>query len=844
VVVGIDGTSGCEIVNTQKAVRIVVKTLFRDGSNASVPVELTCEAGSVTIDDSTASMSDPADFFVQDFPYYGTSCTATQAIPAGYTLESTTCSGVMISPGNGASCKFTNDFDSDADGYGDATDNCPAVANPDQQDSDGDGTGDACEQTVADQQSQVVKAFESSVELFGDCRGIAEINGVLLAQIFVDEYGCELWRLDPDGQHALLADLRPGELDANISPSLGYYAPFNGWLYFGVDEGYLNKRLWRTDGLNVEQVQESEPEPDGFSLIPWNKADFMGRYYFTARKNNQPTGFYSTDGSVMRPEPQAPLPDNGRVDEFNTLFDKLIVVIDDDAHGREPWIFDGNGYRLLADLVPGPESSLVSDNRLHRSRWFFFDESYVFNASVLNESNEYESAYFITDGQTVTRIPHTGPWHEYNAFGGFVHTREAQYAIDSYASTGIPVLRISKSASAVFEIHTDQAQTYPPTTSAVLNNQALVLYNNHLFRLDEIAATELPFEPPTDWVGSTFEFVGSGEYFSHAYIKETSQEGDSRVWAWNFNEAGLLMADNTHVVTDADYFRHVGKDIYFYGEDEVVGMALRRIPETVIKPVPRLAPVTGFWYDPATSGQGFVLHPIDDQRTTLTFYGFQNDGRPLWLTGVAENELQMSHTQTVTMYVTSGGNFGNFTRDDITEEPWGTLDITFDTCSKATAEFEGIDGQQTLDMVRLTRLEGLDCFIYQTPPKAEVAGITGSWYDPATSGQGFVLHPVNDGQLAVSFYGYKNSSERLWLIGNYIGPVRKGEPLVVDMAFASGGSFGNFTRDDITESDWGTLTINFADCDHATATLDGIDGQQTMNMVKLAGLQGSELNCH
>ena len=42
----------------------------------------------------------------------------------------------------------------------------------------------------------------------------------------------------------------------------------------------------------------------------------------------------------------------------------------------------------------------------------------------------------------------------------------------------------------------------------------------------------------------------------------------------------------------------------------------------------------------------------------------------------------------------------------------------------------------------------------------------------------------------------------------------------------------------------GTLTINFADCDKVTATLDGVDGQQTMNMVKLAGLQGSRLNCH
>ncbi len=34
---------------------------------------------------------------------------------------------------------------SDADGFGDACDNCPFVHNPDQQDTDGDGSGDACE---------------------------------------------------------------------------------------------------------------------------------------------------------------------------------------------------------------------------------------------------------------------------------------------------------------------------------------------------------------------------------------------------------------------------------------------------------------------------------------------------------------------------------------------------------------------------------------------------------------------------------------------------------------------------------------------------------------------------
>jgi len=47
----------------------------------------------------------------------------------------------------GAACPFAYDFepDGDNDGVGDARDNCPAVANPDQADADGDGDGDACD---------------------------------------------------------------------------------------------------------------------------------------------------------------------------------------------------------------------------------------------------------------------------------------------------------------------------------------------------------------------------------------------------------------------------------------------------------------------------------------------------------------------------------------------------------------------------------------------------------------------------------------------------------------------------------------------------------------------------
>jgi len=325
-------------------------------------------------------------------------------------------------------------------------------------------------------------------------------------------------------------------------------------------------------------------------------------------------------------------------------------------------------------------------------------------------------------------------------------------------------------------------------------------------------------------------------------VQETNSGEDSHVWAWSEQQLGVLLAGEGKPVVRADHFRHIGEDIWFYGEDAVSGRALRRIPGGAARPAPWMAAVTGSWYDPATSGQGFVLHPIDESRAVVSFYSFENNGAPLWLIGTAETPFEAGIDNEITLYESSGGNFGSFDPEQVSTDPWGALRINFQTCREATAELVGESGRQTLLMQRLAGLAGLECKT-QTPPTPSGAGMSGTWFDPATTGQGFVLHRIDENRLIVSFYGFGADAERLWLIGLFEGSIDFGQSLVLDLTLATGGNFGSFIPEDINRESWGTLTIEFENCTSATAMLDGIDGQQTMQLQKLAGLEGSQRSC-
>jgi len=119
--------------------------------------------------------------------------------------------------------------------------------------------------------------------------------------------------------------------------------------------------------------------------------------------------------------------------------------------------------------------------------------------------------------------------------------------------------------------------------------------------------------------------------------------------------------------------------------------------------------LTGSWYDPRTSGQGFAVHKIDSLTGVVYFYGFDDVGMPLWLIGVWEGPINFGSEISLQMNQVTGGTFEVVEPDQIIETPWGSLRIRFDDCATAWAELSGEDGTHEFDLILLAGSDGIDC---------------------------------------------------------------------------------------------------------------------------------------
>jgi hypothetical protein len=251
--------------------------------------------------------------------------------------------------------------------------------------------------------------------------------------------------------------------------------------------------------------------------------------------------------------------------------------------------------------------------------------------------------------------------------------------------------------------------------------------------------------------------------------------------------------------------------------------------------------LTGTWYNPGTSGQGFefVIDPGTNGGNASLFGA--------WFTydveaGGPESQRWFSLQATfgpndvsanVTIYQNVGGNFDS--PPTTTAVPVGTGTLTFFSCESGLFTYAFDGGLEGSIPIRIL-LPNVECGTTGTPPPSDF-GLTGTWYDPTTSGQG-ILAEVNpiDARVFIGWYTYTlgheggDVSQQRWF--SLQGPYDVGTDQMDLTIYASTGGTFDSGSTVVTTSPVGTATITFLTCFDATLDYAFTDGE-------LAGVSGS-----
>jgi hypothetical protein len=240
--------------------------------------------------------------------------------------------------------------------------------------------------------------------------------------------------------------------------------------------------------------------------------------------------------------------------------------------------------------------------------------------------------------------------------------------------------------------------------------------------------------------------------------------------------------------------------------------------------------LTGAWYEPATTGQGFtlVVSPSGPVNLFGAWYTFGSEaGGPemqRWFTLDSTTETGATSAD-VTIYQNTGGNFLAPPVTNATAVGSGTL--TFYSCTSGifTYAFDaGPSGSIPL-FALMPNVECIDTGTSTTTPPPSDYGLSGTWYDPATSGQGFIVNvnPLNM-QVFVGWYTYAIDGEtqgeagQRWFTAQGPHTTTSGTNALDDLTIyeSTGGTFD--TPSVVTTTPVGTATLTFSSC--TSATLD------------------------
>lgn len=255
------------------------------------------------------------------------------------------------------------------------------------------------------------------------------------------------------------------------------------------------------------------------------------------------------------------------------------------------------------------------------------------------------------------------------------------------------------------------------------------------------------------------------------------------------------------------------------------------------------ADLSGSFYDPAQSGQGFVLEPIlvdGVLQVSAAWYTYA-DGQPLWLFGAAAADGDRVR---MTLYSAAGADFPpRFAAEEVQIEAFGELELRFSSASVGQATWTTTRpgfASGSMPLQRLLASVGADG---RSGRDGIAACHIGSWYQPAQSGHGLSIdvHAVGTQRLLAAAWYVHLDGAPLWLVGT--GEI-VGDHADLSMYRTEGTGFGSaFDPDDVRRIAVGNLRYTTTGADTARIDWQFNEprlGSGSLELVQLARVLGRD----
>ena len=118
---------------------------------------------------------------------------------------------------------------------------------------------------------------------------------------------------------------------------------------------------------------------------------------------------------------------------------------------------------------------------------------------------------------------------------------------------------------------------------------------------------------------------------------------------------------------------------------------------------------SGPWFDPTLDGEGYLVYQTP-AGWLIYYFGYSTDGQVLWLISnlVQLDQLILGEPFELSMAKSTPGTFTMPTPgSELT--PYGTLSVTFYSCTTGQFILDGLDGLKTSNVIQLIGVDGTDC---------------------------------------------------------------------------------------------------------------------------------------